>query len=110
MNLHIDEIKNELEILKDIILKTVPTEQIYIFGSYAYGTPQKDSDLDVYIVVKDDAPKRELDYIDDVNEARYKKIHKAVDVLALKKNRFDDRITDATMERTIARDGIKIYG
>jgi len=91
MNLHIDEIKNELEILKDIIVKIVPTEQIYLFGSYAYGTPRENSDLDVYIVIKDNAPKRELDYIDDVNEARYKKVHKAVDVLALKK-------TDLTTE------------
>jgi predicted nucleotidyltransferase len=107
---HINEIKNELETLKNIIIKTVPTEQIYLFGSYAYGTPHKDSDIDVYIVIKDNAPKRELDYMDDVNEARYYEINKPVDVMALKKSRFDDRITDSTMERTIARDGIKIYG
>jgi predicted nucleotidyltransferase len=107
---HIDEIKNEVDALKEIILKNVPTEEIYLFGSYAYGTPHKDSDMDIYIVIKDSAPKRELDYMDDVNEARYKKIHRAVDILALKKSRFDDRITDATMERKIVRDGIKIYG
>ena len=110
MNPYINNIKNELETLKNIILKTIPTEQIYLFGSYAYGTPREDSDLDIYVVIKDCAPKRELDYIDDVNEARYKKVGKAVDVLALKKSRFDDRITDATMERMIARDGVKIYG
>jgi hypothetical protein len=46
----------------------------------------------------------------DINEARYKKVHKPADVLVLKKNRFDYRITDATMERKIAREGIKIYG
>jgi len=107
---YIEEIENDLKTLKTIILETVPTEQIYLFGSYAYGTPHKDSDLDVYIVIKDNAPKRELDYMDDVNEARYKRIHRAVDILALKKSRFNDRITDATMERKIARDGIKIYG
>jgi len=107
---HIEEIENDLETLKNIIIKTVPTEYIYVFGSYAYGTPHKDSDLDIYIVIKDNAPKRELDYMDDVNEARYKRIHRAVDILALKKSRFDDRVTDATMERKIAREGIKIYG
>ena len=105
-----DEIKNDLETLKNIIIDVVPTEQIYLFGSFAYGTPHKNSDLDIYIVVKDNAPKRELDYMDDVNEARYKKVSMPVDILALKKNRFDDRITDATMERMIARDGVKIYG
>ena len=105
-----DEIKNDLETLKNIIIDVVPTEQIYLFGSFAYGTPHKNSDLDIYIVVKDNAPKRELDYMDDVNEARYKKVSMPVDILALKKNRFDDRITDATMERKIVREGIKIYG
>jgi len=110
MSPYINEIKDDLETLKNIIIKNVPTEQIYLFGSYAYGTPHKDSDIDVYVVVKDNAPKREWDYIDAVNMARYKKVHKPVDVLALKKNRFDDRITDATMERTIAREGVKIYG
>jgi predicted nucleotidyltransferase len=107
---HINEIENELNVLKEIILEKVPTEQIWLFGSYAYGTPHKDSDLDIYIVVKDDAPKRELDYMDDVYGSMYKKIHKPVDVLALKKGRFNYRTTIATMERKIAREGIKIYG
>jgi len=110
MKEHIAEIQNDLDLLTDIIVKTVPTEQIYLFGSYAYGTPCKDSDIDIYIVVKDNAPKRELDYIDDINEARYEKINKPVDVLALKLNRFSARRELATMERTIAREGIKLYG
>ena len=43
---HIDEIKDDLETLKEIILEKVPTDQIWLFGSYAYGTPHKDSDID----------------------------------------------------------------
>ncbi|MDR0610151.1 MAG: nucleotidyltransferase domain-containing protein, partial [Planctomycetaceae bacterium] len=44
----ITAIKDELDILTRIIVETVPVEQIYLFGSYAYGTPHKDSDLDLY--------------------------------------------------------------
>jgi predicted nucleotidyltransferase len=111
MNPHIDEIKSELEILKDIIIKNVPTEQIYLFGSYAYGTPHKDSDIDIYIVMKDDANMREIDAMTEVNIERIRrKLGKPVDVLALKKKRFLDRASDTTMERKITRDGIKIYG
>jgi predicted nucleotidyltransferase len=43
----IPAIQAELETLKDIIINTVAVEQIYLFGSYAYGTPHKDSDLDL---------------------------------------------------------------
>ena len=45
---HIEEIKDDLETLKAIILEKVPTDQIWLFGSYAYGTPHKDSDIDIY--------------------------------------------------------------
>ncbi len=33
-------------------------ERIYLFGSYAYGTPHPDSDLDFLVVVPDDAGDR----------------------------------------------------
>ncbi|MDR3110323.1 MAG: nucleotidyltransferase domain-containing protein, partial [Planctomycetaceae bacterium] len=38
------KIADELETIKNIIVQTVPVEQIYLFGSYAYGTPNEDSD------------------------------------------------------------------
>ncbi len=47
---NIEEIKSE--IIKR--LKTLNPEKIILFGSYAYGTPTKDSDIDLYIVTKDD--------------------------------------------------------
>lgn len=42
-------IQDELNILKDIIINTVPVEQIFLFGSYANGVPHDDSDLDIYV-------------------------------------------------------------
>jgi len=44
------------EILADILTRLVRVyhpEMIYLFGSYAWGTPDKESDIDLYIVVKD---------------------------------------------------------
>ena len=41
-----NKIQTELDKLKEIITKTLPIDQIYLFGSYAYGNPHKDSDLD----------------------------------------------------------------
>ncbi|GMO61129.1 MAG: hypothetical protein Ta2G_20920 [Termitinemataceae bacterium] len=106
----ITAIKPELDVLTKIIVNTVPVEQIYLFGSYAYGTPHKDSDYDLYVVLKDDAQIRELDAMDAIAIAMYRKKNKAVDLLVLKLNRFLDRKTGPTLERTVAREGIKLYG
>jgi predicted nucleotidyltransferase len=45
---------NELNQIKQIILNTVKTESIYLFGSHAYGAPTADSDFDLYVVIPDD--------------------------------------------------------
>ena len=47
-------IKNDLDLFRENILKLVQAEAIYLFGSYAYGTPTDESDLDVYVVVPDE--------------------------------------------------------
>ena len=37
--------------IKDRIVTTVHPDKIIIFGSYAYGTPTKDSDLDLLVIM-----------------------------------------------------------
>ena len=37
----ISEIKQKLDEITKVITDTVPVESIYLFGSYAYGTPQE---------------------------------------------------------------------
>jgi len=47
----------DIETLKaEIIerLKPLKPEKIILFGSYAYGTPTEESDIDLYIVTNDD--------------------------------------------------------
>lgn len=46
----IEEIK--LKIIEK--LKPLNLNQVILFGSYAYGTPHKDSDIDLYVVTNDD--------------------------------------------------------
>jgi len=107
---NISEIRQNLDEISQVIAKTVPVESIYLFGSYAYGTPNKDSDVDLYIVFKDEMPIRELDAITEILIA-ISPLHKMpMDILGLKRNRFDGRRMFATLERKIAREGIKLYG
>ena len=106
----ISGIKQELVEITKVITNIVPVETIYLFGSYAYGTPHKDSDLDLYIVFSDDMPMRELDAIRSIRTAIDSVKTKPVDFLGLKQNRFLDRKIYATLERKIDREGIKLYG
>jgi predicted nucleotidyltransferase len=110
MQSDISGIEQELEAITKIITDTVPVEAIYLFGSHAYGTPHKDSDLDLYVVFKDELPMRELDAIFAIRTAIAPIQNMPLDVLGLKLNRFLDRKIYATLERKIAREGVKLYG
>jgi predicted nucleotidyltransferase len=103
-------VQAELDMLKDIIVQTVPVEQIILFGSYAYGTPHKDSDLDLYVVLKDDVSMREIDAAIKIRLAMDRKKSMPVDLIVSKKERFLERKNEPTIERKIAREGILIYG
>jgi len=106
----ISGIKKELDEITKIIADTFPVESIYLFGSYAYGTPHRDSDLDLYIVFSDDMPIRELDAIRSIRTAIAPVKTRPVDFLGLKQNRFLDRKIYATLERKIDREGVRLYG
>jgi predicted nucleotidyltransferase len=105
-----EAIQTELDKLKELIINAIPVEQIYLFGSYAYGTPHKYSDLDLYVVIKDDVPMRDLDAGLQIALAISRKKSMPVDIVAKKKIDFDSRLNDITLERKVNRDGIRIYG
>jgi predicted nucleotidyltransferase len=103
-------INDKIIAIKDNILSTVGNEceKIFLFGSYAYGTPHKDSDYDFYVVLKDGMENPILvlqkiyEYMCDTN-------YVPVDVLANYKSRFEWRSTQPTIERTIAKKGVVLY-
>ena len=100
----------ELDKLRELIINAVPVEQIYLFGSYAYGNPHRDSDLDLYVVLKDDLPMRDLDAGLQIRFAIDRKKSMPVDIIAKNKRDFTSRLDDITLERIVNRDGIRIYG
>ena len=105
-----EAIRAELDKLTELIINTIPVEQIYLFGSYAYGTPHKDSDLDLYVVLKDGLPMRDLDAGLQIALTIARKKSMPVDIVAKKKRDFMERLNDITLERKVNRDGIRIYG
>jgi len=98
------KIQQELELIKESVLKTVPAEAIYLFGSYAYGTPKEDSDLDIYVVV----PLGEL-YTEIRKNTRYKRTL-PIDLLMGRSSVFNRRKNGPTLDRMIAQKGVPLYG
>lgn len=45
-------IENQLETVKDRLVEAFNPYQIILFGSYAYGLPSQDSDVDLMIVME----------------------------------------------------------
>ena len=105
-----EAVQAELEKLKELIINAVPVEQIYLFGSHAYGNPHKNSDLDLYVVLKDGLPMRDLDAGLQIRFAIARKKSMPVDIIAKNKTDFMDRLEDITLERKVTREGIRIYG
>lgn len=101
--------QNEIAAIADMIKNTVDCEKIYLFGSYAYGEPTEDSDLDFYVVIPDDsvrpleARRRIYRMLGDVKRTM------PVDILASRASRFEERRLLPTMERQIAGEGVVLY-
>jgi len=102
-------VQAELDKLKEIIVKTLPVEQIYLFGSYAYGNPHKDSDLDLFVILKDEVLLRDIDAAIMIRQALSEHQTMAIDLIVIKKSHYLERKTAPTLERKIAREGILLY-
>lgn len=99
----------ELETIKQAILDTVNANEIYLFGSYAYGMPHDDSDFDIYVVIPDDSM-RPIEAMQKIGGAISRKDIRAVDIIVGKESVFNQRKQLPTIERTIFRDGVKLFG
>lgn len=49
-------IKKTLQAITDKIAKEYKPEKIILFGSYAWGTPHEDSDLDIFVIKNTKTP------------------------------------------------------
>ena len=105
------EIQKYLDIIKESVLKTVPAEAIYLFGSYAHGTPDKDSDLDIYVVIPDTIQENPLNVgVAIRRNLRGTGMNMPMDLMVGRSRDFNRRRKGATMQKVIAREGVLLYG
>jgi predicted nucleotidyltransferase len=104
-----EDISQELNNLIEKISAKIQVKKIILFGSYAYGNPDKDSDIDLCVITEDQ--RRKIEILWDIQEAIYKASKHPVDVIVSKPDEFIDRADSvSTMEKTIADKGVVIYG
>lgn len=82
------EINQKIKNVVDEIVKEYKPEKIILFGSFAWGKPTKDSDIDLFVVKKSD--KSTLEMTKDVYEIIFDK-GEAVDVLVYTPDQLEKR-------------------
>ena len=94
----------ELSAICQTIEQTISADQIYLFGSHAYGTPNADSDYDLCVVIPDGSM-RPADAIKRIRRA----LTTPLDVIVYQASAFQDRQKSASLERQIAQEGVLLY-
>jgi predicted nucleotidyltransferase len=99
---------DRIDDIKDSILKFVPAKYIYLFGSYAYGTPTEESDIDIYTVIPDGIKNLTELYAKIVVDLSYKKIY-FIDLFLNNESVFNKRKRENLFEKTIYQKGKVLY-
>ena len=102
----IEDIREKLDIIKKGILENVPAKKIYLFGSYAYGRPKKNSDIDIYAVIPDNFDKSVIKTIGKIANYVYPFGILNMDLFLVEEYRFNYYITYSSFEKTICNKGI----
>ena len=93
-----------IEKMKSLMPKYKPSEA-YIFGSYAYGDPSPDSDLDLLLITEEEQKLYYKTVIHDLYQ-----FDVAVELLVMDKATFRERLAWNHFFKTIYMRGLKIYG
>lgn len=102
------EEKAELNILIDAIKNSIDTKAIYLFGSFAYGTPNTQSDFDIYVVIPD-GTLRPLLATQKLRLAIMPHQKRPVDLLVGNHSNFEKRKKNrALIENEVFTKGVKI--
>lgn len=98
--------KHDFDQIRSVIISTVPTvESIFLFGSYAKGTAQEQSDIDIAILLEKDLQWRERNALlnrlySDTAQRGYN-----VDFLLKSAEKFRAESELPTLARVILREG-----
>ena len=102
--------QEQIELIPEYISDRIKVKKIILFGSYAYGCPGKDSDIDL-CVIADFEGRRKIDIMREIRRAIAPFITYPVDIIVYDEDEFCERAAlKNTMEHKIAEKGVKLLG
>jgi predicted nucleotidyltransferase len=102
---------NKITSIRQLILESVDNSiinKIYLFGSYAYGKPTEDSDIDLCVVVNDDIDR--LDTYMKIIDTLWENNIIPCDLLVYNAKVFFNVENPRSVENTIIKEGRVLYG
>jgi predicted nucleotidyltransferase len=100
-----------LKIITDSILESISVfhvRKIYLFGSHAYGKPNKYSDIDLCVVVSNRLNRSKAYF--NISKGLNKKNIVSLDILVYNEREFNEKKDRAGIVRTIYRKGRALHG
>lgn len=102
-------ISSDISSLVSAITETVPAVDVILFGSFAYGTPNAESDIDLYVIVEDKSM-RPIEAMQKISIAIGKIQKRPVDVLVGSESSFAERSQKTSaIEREVLQKGIRLF-
>ena len=99
----------EIDVLKNRFVEILNPKRIYLFGSFAKGTQNEQSDFDFYIVVPD-GEENKMDLLQKAYRSLRGLKRRSVDIVLDDVSTFEKRRQENTLERIVAKEGILVYG
>ena len=100
---------DEINGIVDIILGSVPAQEIYIFGSQINSTARDDSDYDFYVVIPDGGL-HAIEATWKITSAMRNR-SRSVDMLVGTRTKFEKyKNTIGFIESEVMKTGVKLYG
>lgn len=102
--------QQEINLLAKTISDKFNVKKIFLFGSYAYGKPGYESDLDICIITKSNG-KRKIDMIRDIRREIRVRFDMPIDILLYEDREFEERSAlPNTLEHKILENGTLVNG
>jgi len=100
--------KTQIDSAVHLIAKNFNPEKVYLFGSYAQGRANDDSDLDIAVVLEND--KSDFENICNIRMALLD-LESPLDILVFKPKDFENKHNSAySFVKQITNEGILVHG